>query len=137
MGFSSHIYCANCCCKQKLRLRGLLFGVILVYSVVLLSPFSLTSLVSLHVAVHEEYHRPAGAGGVGTEATVIVAGGDALFDSPGDRFPIRRFMQTEIFALWTHFWTHFIIFDKLSKKQIVRKVHENAKKTRKLAFSGL
>ncbi len=37
-------------------------------------------------------------------------------------------MQTEVFALWTHFWVHFIIFDKLSKKQIVRKVHENAKK---------
>lgn len=32
-------------------------------------------------------------------------------------------MQTEVFALWTHFWVHFIIFDKLSKKQIVRKVH--------------
>ena len=43
-----------------------------------------------HVAVHEEYHRPAGAGVVGTEAAVIVAGGDALFNSPGDRFPIRR-----------------------------------------------
>ena len=46
-------------------------------------------------------------------------------------------MQTEVFALWTHFWVHFIIFDKLSKKQIVRKVHENAKKTRKLMFSSL
>ena len=43
-----------------------------------------------HVAVHEEYHRPAGAGGVGTEAAVIVAGGDALFNSPGHRFLIRR-----------------------------------------------
>ena len=90
-----------------------------------------------HVAVHEEYHCPAGAGVVGTESAVIVAGGDALFDRPCVRFPIRRFMQTEIFALWTHFWTHFIIFDKLSKKQIVRKVHENAKKTRKLTFSSL
>ena len=42
-----------------------------------------------HVAVHEEYHRPARAGGVGTESAVIVAGGDALFNSPGDRLLIR------------------------------------------------
>ena len=46
-------------------------------------------------------------------------------------------MQTEIFALWTHFWTHFMIFDKLSKTQIVQKVLKNAKKTRKLTFSSL
>ena len=70
--------------SKKLRLRGLLFGVILVYSVVLLSPFSLTSLVLLHVAVHEEYHRPARAGGVGTEGAVSKAGGDAILDSPGN-----------------------------------------------------
>ena len=46
-------------------------------------------------------------------------------------------MQTEIFALWTHFWTHFMIIDKSSKTQIVQKVLKNAKKTRKLAFSSL
>ena len=37
-------------------------------------------------------------------------------------------MQTEIFALWTHFWTHFMIIDKSSKTQIVQKVLKNTKK---------
>ena len=37
-----------------------------------------------HVAVHEEYHRPARAGGVGTEGAVSKAGGDAILDSPGN-----------------------------------------------------
>ena len=75
-------------CSEYPTAAFCLYGIIF-YPVVLLSLFSLTSLVSRHIAVHEQYHRPAGAGGVGTEAAVIVAGGDALFNSPGDRLLIR------------------------------------------------
>ena len=74
-------------CSEYPTAAFCLYGIIF-YPVVLLSLFSLTSLVSRHIAVHEQYHRPAGAGGVGTEAAVIVAGGDALFNSPGDRLLI-------------------------------------------------